>query len=237
MRVFHELIRRAGVTHNNDAIFKNDYGIKIIIKEGEGPVLCQNVYLTMSQFFLIESTLKLTQAQKKEIIENITKGNIFIGMIVLDFAPNKIIESGDEKHMHIMTSYTTPNSINFVSVSNLTSANDGETKLLSNTQGITEDIEEKDKKQYMRAFKQVVDIPNTSFKTYDKGTEYITNTNYEGENIKEKVIKNIQEALNIEKPMREIQVFNKEILQALAVILIDNRINNLDDLFSKLKKT
>lgn len=126
--IFMELIRRIGLTVNNDAIYSlndlhnekevitKDNNEKTFVKnQGEGPTLHNKAYNTLNnniQNYAIQDKKPLNDVHITEITDNVKNGKYWLMHKkpsnydnLTDNEKKILIESGDEKHLLIVTTY------------------------------------------------------------------------------------------------------------------------------------
>lgn len=231
--IFHEIVRRAGVLINNDAMYKDDFGNSILVKEGEGSSLHNRSYSTMAkkpEIYIKESFIKLNHIQVDEIFANLEKGNYFIAILTLDsnIKKNKIVDSGDEIHMNVVTSIKGSNGETiYLSVGCFTSNKDAGTIKLTDKQYVSKDEkEQKEKEQRFRPSKQFMQLDQRDFVEYSEATLYAKSTNLNGQNVHEKIInavKNNSISLR-ENPVRKPHIITREHVQQIALDMLEEKI-------------
>lgn len=233
--IFHEIIRRVGVTLNNDAIFKDNSGNTIIIKEGEGSTLHYNSYSIMSknqEKYFNKSIIALNEKQKEEIFSKLLAGDFILGILKnKDDNHDKYIDSGDELHMNVLTEITNESGESFfISIGHLTSNKDSSTIKLTDKQYINKTEQEVNKEQRFRPYMQFLKLDKEYIEEYKEGSLFITSTNIEEKNIKEIIIESVKlnKELLITNPLRELTLITREKIQDIAVDLIKENILTLD---------
>ena len=185
----------------------------------------------------------LDEGQLNEIFVNISKGNLTVycfkyGLHDLDPNKSKLLESSDEIHMNITTSFTgNENNKLIVSLGQFTSNKDEGTVKISSKQYLNNDLVYKNKEQRFRPYTQLVLVPMDKVKEYPDATLFCAEKDLDGINIQQQLITAIKknESTLRANPIRKYHTFTREYLQEISENYIDKKLKDYEQLFYKLK--
>jgi hypothetical protein len=243
--VVHELVRRAGITINNDVMPDGEFIHERII-EGQGATLHQDAYK------IIKNNPDKYYIQIQKLLDNSTLDIIFKKVINKEFHvviidpqyfitfqnSDKIIDSGDEVHMHLVVNVELEGQMHYFSVLTYTSTKDNDTVELTKKQYIAPSKEPIAKAQLCRPLETIIEIPENMIKKpateHEKNIEiqmqmYTHNNNCEGKNIPEKLKNEIlkkEHYLRENKP-RELLIITKQKIINLSIDKCVQRETNL----------
>jgi hypothetical protein len=238
---FLEVLRRAGVIINPDAIFNKDNSYAespstktITIKEGEGPKFDSRVYKTIIEHSLFKKE-RGEYPNVAKILATMEKSDIIIGTIERMPTANTLLLSGYDLHM-VVAIPDPDNPDYYLICAMLTSTKDKETVILSNNQY---DNPNESKVQMIRFSKQLIRIPKNQIKEKAEIKDHFEKTSNDGQNIMDKIKNGIKDNSGIfcEEIIEELKDYTKEELLIIAVKFYEDNINELTLGSESLHKT
>lgn len=239
---FLEVLRRADVIINPDAIFNKDdqsyaefsNNKTITIKEGEGPKFDARVYKTIVE----KSLFKKEHGEYpnvEKILATLEKNDILIGTIEREPSPNALILSGYD--LHIVVVIQDPDNPDYYLIcAMLTSTKDKETVILSKNQF---DNLNENKTQLVRFAKKLIRIPKTQIKENSGIKEHFNKTSSnDGQTVADKIKNGItnNSAIFGKEIIEELRDYTKEELLILAKNFYEDNINMITAELQKYEK-
>lgn len=237
---FLEVLRRAGVIINPDAIFNKDNSYAespstktITIKEGEGPKFDSRVYKTIIEHSLFKKE-RGEYPNVAKILATMEKSDIIIGTIERMPTANTLLLSGYDLHM-VVAIPDPDNPDYYLICAMLTSTKDKETVILSNNQY---DNPNESKVQMIRFSKQLIRIPKNQIKEKAEIKDHFEKTSNDGQNIMDKIKNGIKDNSGIfgEEIIEELKDYTKEELLIIAVKFYEDNINAIATELQKYEK-
>ena len=254
--VWHELIRRAGITTNVDASAtreeviddKSKYGaithwMKEPEIEGQGPKVVAEAYEiinkkpeTYYKFVPGFSEKDIEEVLIKVMNESVVVGTLFRRDEEIGELPYL---SGDD--LHPLTTVEFPDC--FLAVTTITSTNDGKTVKFGDKQYANQNIHESDKAEFFRPLTYLIHIPKNEDIFFKKTahTDLIENNTYGRYTNKEIFIQALREIYPLWKKnmVREPISFTAEVITNLTIEMCESRLPALEqtktNLIQKLK--
>lgn len=249
-KVWHELIRRAGLTTNMDASatreevdekkYPNDYTpYNYPHIEGQGSKVIAKAYTIMNknpEIYFDVSSIQLADNEKEALLDEIIHNPLIVATILrqnhqTDHLPYL---SGDD--LHCLT--IVPFRENYIGMTTLTSTNDLYTYKFGDMQYANKSIQEQHKGEYCRPLLYLIHIDKNIVTFSPEHTDLVNNHMYNKEAIKDVFIRAIRDTYPMWKNniIRKPISFTYERLNSLAIELCESRVRDLQASNEELKK-
>ena len=249
-KVWHEFIRRAGITTNVDASATrqevldiiNDnapYGYPVI--EGQGSKVVAQTYAIMNKDsirYFEPAYVQLSENERDFLLKRVMNEDLIVGII---FRKAKEIQSlpylsGDDLHCLAVLPFKN----GYIAFATLTSTNDSFTYKFGDIQYANKNIQERGKAEYCRPLSHLIyfDETQASFIELPEHTALLKTGFYKQTSVKDIFVQAIRDYYPMWKEnfIRKPISFTPETITKLAITMCNDRLNSLEKSSEQLKR-